>query len=202
MLGFYITKHPLARYERIIRGYSTCSVSGLAALRDGREVILGGIISKLRMTTTKKTGEKMAIIGFEDLDGTVEVLVFPSAYPNLAKHIKMDAILFIKGRLNMREEEPKIIASEMVPIDEVREKLTKAVYINLVSTGLEKDILETLKGILAKYPGELPVYLGFLRPDKKVTEILLGADFRVAPAEKLVTDIEELLGQGVIDFRN
>ena len=202
MLGFYITKHPLARYERIIRGYSTCSVSGLAALRDGREVILGGIISKLRMTTTKKTGEKMAIIGFEDLDGTVEVLVFPSAYPNLAKHIKMDAILFIKGRLNMREEEPKIIASEMVPIDEVREKLTKAVYINLVSTGLEKDILETLKGILAKYPGELPVYLGFLRPDKKVTEILLGADFRVAPAEKLVTDIEKLLGQGVIDFRN
>jgi len=202
MLGFYITSHPLTRYENVIKPYSTCSSRELANSRDGREVTLGGIISKLKITITKRTGEKMAIIDFEDLDGVTEVLVFPSAFPNLSKYIKMDAILFIKGKLSLREDEPKIIANEMIPIEEAIERLTKAVYINVVSAGLENDILESLKGILSRYPGMLPVYLEFMKPDKSITEVLLGEKFRVTPDQNLISDLEGLLGRGVVNFKN
>ncbi|MBI4974920.1 MAG: DNA polymerase III alpha subunit, partial [Candidatus Omnitrophica bacterium] len=72
MLGFYITKHPLARFEKILRTYSTCRTTDLGNLRDGDEVLIGGIISKVKFTTTRKTNEKMAIITLEDLDSVVE----------------------------------------------------------------------------------------------------------------------------------
>lgn len=202
MLGFYITRHPLTRFEKIIETYSTCPTTELANLRDGQEVTLGGIISKLKITTTKRTGEKMAILSLEDLNNTTEVLVFPSAFAKLSNHIRMDAIVFVKGKLSLREDEPKIMANEMIPLDEVTEKLTKAIHIKMVSPGLEEEALESLKKILTKYPGELPVYLDFLKPDKTSTEVLLGNDFRVAPNEKLITDIEDLLGINVIDLRN
>jgi DNA polymerase-3 subunit alpha len=202
MLGFYITKHPLTRYEKIIKAYSTCSTMQLGTLRDGQDVTMGGIINKVKITTTKKTGEKMAIVSLEDLDSVVEVLVFPSAFPNLSKYITMDAILFIKGRLSLREEEPRLIASDMIPVDDALQKLTKAVCISVVSTGLERNMLESLKKVLSRYPGDLPVYLNFQRSDKGMTEIVLGDDFRVGPGEQLITDIEQLLGAGTIDFKH
>lgn len=202
MLGFYITKHPLTRYEKIIRSYSACSTKFLASLKDGQDVILGGIISKLKITTTKKTGEKMAIVGLEDLDGTVEVLVFPSVFPGLANRIKTDAIIFVKGRVSLREEEPRIIASDVIPLEEAMHKLTKALRINVVSTGFEKKMLGELKDILIKYPGKLPVYLNLINSDKKITEVLLGEDFKVEPIENLIIDLEDLLGAGSVDLRS
>lgn len=202
LLGFYVTRHPLTRFERLIRTYSASSTAGLSDLRDGREIAIGGIISKLKITTTKRTGEKMAIVTLEDLDGIVEVLVFPSSFPKLAQYINIDAILFVKGKLSLREDEPRLIASEMIPIEEAIERLTREVHINMLSAGLEKSALESLKQILAKYPGKLPVYLNFLKPDKSKTEILLDDDFRINPNEGLITDVENLLGLDALEFRN
>jgi len=202
LLGFYITRHPLTRFERIIRAYSTASTTQLAEMRDGREVTLGGIISKLKITTTKRTGEKMSILTLEDLDGTVETLVFPSAFVNLAEHIKMDAILFIKAKLSLREDEPRLIANEMIPIDEAIERLTREVHIHMVSSGLETTALESLKDILTKYPGDLPVFLNFQKPDKSETKILLGESFRINPKGGLIAEVENLLGLNTIEFRN
>lgn len=202
LLGFYITRHPLTRFERVIRSYSTCPTTTLANLRDGQEVTLGGIISKLKITVTKRTGEKMAILTLEDLDSTVEVLVFPSSFINLAQYLKMDAILFIKGKLSLREDEPRIIANEMIPVEEAIERLTREVHIKVVSAGLEETSLEALKEILVKYPGSLPVYLNFQKPDKSETEVLLGEDFKINPNQGLIADIENLLGLDAIEFRN
>ena len=202
LLGFYITRHPLTRFEKIITAYSTATTMNLANFRDGQDVTLGGIISKLKITTTKKTGEKMAILTLEDLDGTVETLVFPSSFPNLSGFLKMDAILFIKGKLSLREDEPRLIANEIIPIEEAIERLTREVHIRMLSAGLEEAALESLKEILVKYPGNLPVYLNLLKPDKSETEILLGADFRINPNEALITDIENLLGLDALEFRN
>src|SRR3990167_6523063 len=99
----------------------------LRNLHDGDEVLLGGIISKAKFTTTRKTNEKMAIVTLEDLNGVVDCLVFPSTFAKCGGLIKQDAIIFIKGRVSLREEEPKIVASEIVTLDSVRAKYTKAV---------------------------------------------------------------------------
>jgi len=201
MLGFYITKHPLARFEKLIKTYSTCGASSLRTLKDGDEALLGGIISKVKFTTTRKTNEKMAILTLEDLSGVVEVLVFPSTFAKHGSLIKQDAMVFVKGRLNMREEEPKIVANEISTLESVRVKYTKALAIELVMAGLEKDALENLKKVLSRYPGRVPVYLNFLKPDGNRTLLSVGKTLSVDPAEGLLRDIEKIFGRDVISFK-
>jgi len=201
MIGFYITKHPLAQFEKMLRVYSTCSTTDLRTRSDGDEVLLGGIISKAKFTTTRKTNEKMAIVTLEDLNGTVEVLVFPSTFAKSGSLVKPDAIVFVKGRVNLREEEPKIVANEIAALDSVRAKYTKAVVIDLLTAGLEATSLEKLKKVLSRYPGRIPVYLSFVKPDGKRTIMSASSTFFVEPHEGLVRDVEKIFGRDVVNFR-
>ena len=201
MIGFYVTKHPLARFEKMLNTYSTCNTTQLQNMRDGDEVLLGGIISKVKFTVTRRTGEKMAIVTLEDLNGVVEVLVFPITFAKSGGLIKPDAIVFVKGRINLREESAKIVASEIVTPDSVRAKYTKAIMVNVVTTGLEKNSLENLKRIFSRYPGSIPVYLNFVKPDGNSTKVATGRDLLVEPREGLIRDIEKILGRDVVNFK-
>jgi len=200
MLGFYITKHPLARFEKLLRTFSTCATTNLRTLKDGDEILLGGIISKAKFTTTRKTNEKMAIVTLEDLDSVVEVLVFPSTFAKSAGLIKQDAMIFVKGRANLREENPKIVANEITALEAVKTKYTKSILIELVMAGLEKAALENLKKVLSRYPGQVPVYLNFVKPDGKRATVSVGNALSVEPHEGLIRDIEKIFGVGVVNF--
>ncbi len=201
LLGFYITNHPLARFEKILRVYSTCATTDLRNHSDGEELLLGGILAKVKFTTTRKTNEKMAIVTLEDLDGSVETLVFPSTFSKAANLVKQDAIVFVKGRLSLREEDPKLIASEVASLDSVRMKYTKSVIIDLLTAGLETVTLDRLKKVLSRYPGRVPVYLNFAKPDGGRTLVSIARNFSVEPHEGLVRDIEKLFGRDVVNFK-
>ncbi len=201
MLGFYITKHPLTRFEKILRTYSTCATTDLRNCKDGDEVLLGGIIAKAKFTTTRKTNEKMAIATLEDLDGVVEVLVFPATFSKTQGLVRQDAIVFVKGRVNLREEEPKIIANEIATLDSVRSKYTKTVMVDLLTAGLETLMLEKLKKVLLRYPGKVPVYLNFAKPDGNRTVVAIGRNFAVEPHEGLARDVEKIFGRDVVNFK-
>jgi DNA polymerase-3 subunit alpha len=162
--------------------------------------MVGGIITKVKFTTTRRTNEKMAIMTLEDLEGTVEVLVFPATFSKCGMLVKQDAMVFVKGRTNLREEEPKIVANEIVALDSVRSKYTKAVLIDLVMAGLEKQALETLKKVLSRYPGKIPVYLNFLKPDGKRMMLAIDRALSVEPHDGLVRDIEKLFGSDVVNL--
>jgi len=201
MIGFYVSKHPLARFEKMLNTYSTCNTTQLQNMRDGDEILLGGIISKVKFTVTRRTGEKMAILTLEDLSGTVEVLVFPQTFSKSGGLVKADAIVFVKGHISLREEAPKIMAAEIVTLDSVRAKYTKAITVSVVTAGLEKNSLENLKRIFSRYPGRIPVYLNFLKPDGKHTTVATGRDLLVEPHEGLIRDIEKILGRDVVNFK-
>lgn len=201
MLGFYITKHPLARFEKMLKTYSTCSTAELRSRNDGEEVLVGGILAKIKFTVTRRTNEKMAIVTLEDLQGAVETLVFPTTFAKAAPLIKQDAIVFVKGRLNLREEDPKIVANEVVTIESVRAKYTKSIIVDIMTTGLETALLEKLKRVLSRYPGQAPVYLGFSKPNGNRTIVAVGKELMVEPHEGLVRDIEKIFGQDVVSFK-
>jgi len=200
LLGFYISSHPLAKYEKSLCLYATSTTQTLGQLHDGDEVSIGGIITKAKFTFTKRTGDKMAILRLEDLKGTVEVLVFPRSFKNAEKNISEDAIVFIKGRVNLREDTPKIIAEEVLPLDEARQKYTQAVSIELITTGLEKDTLQKLSEVFAKHKGPTPVYINFTTPEKKKIQMAAGNGISVLPTDELITEIEQLVGEGQVSI--
>jgi len=202
MLGFYVTGHPLAKHEKILNTFTSMNTAKLKDGTENQNVTIGGIIMRLKNTVTKKSNEKMAIVMLEDLEGAVEVLVFPSAYQNYGKYVHKDAIVFVRGRLSLREERPKIIADEVIPLEQAQQKYATGIIIKLFTTGLEEEQLNSLKDILSKHPGETPVYLDLNLPHGQHVLMELGRDFCAQPKEELIGQIQEMFGSDVVRLKS
>ncbi|MBU1128180.1 MAG: DNA polymerase III subunit alpha [Candidatus Omnitrophica bacterium] len=200
MLGFYISNHPLAKYERLLNAYSTCGISGLPERSDGQRILIGGLVSRVRNTVTRRTGEKMAIIRLEDLNNFIEVLVFPKTYEVAASAIKEDALVYVDGRLNLREETPKIVAESIIPLEKVKELFTKAVVVKLTTIGLEKVMMSKVKFLIQKHSGKVPVYIDLLAPEGRKVRLSTGEDLAVTPKSEFLNDMEALVGAGNVKF--
>ncbi len=201
MLGFYVTGHPLERYEKELKSYSTVSVATLAQRKDGEEVVIGGLVSKLKFTQTKRTNEKMAIVTLEDLEGTLDLLVFPKTFKDFGQHLVKDAILFFKGNLDKKEQDPKLLVSEITPVANIHGKLTRSIHVRLAAEGLADTRLKELQTILSQHPGSIPVYLEFLDAEKGNSQLLVDRSLFVKPNEKLVDSLQEALGKEAIFLR-
>ncbi len=200
MLGFYITKHPLARFERLINAYSTCRISELSGMTDGQEVLIGGIINKARITVTRKKAEKMAVLSLGDLDNFIEVLVFPKTYRKAPDLIKEDNLVYVHGRLNLREEETKIVAENIIPLEKVKEKFTKSVLIKMSTTGLEETMMKRIRGTITKFKGKTPVFIELISPEGRKIRLSTSDKLFVYPSDELIDEVETIVGSGNIKF--
>lgn len=200
MLGFYITKHPLARFERLLNAYSTCKISELSHMADGQEVLIGGIINKARITVTRKKAEKMAIISLEDLENFMEVLVFPRAYRKAPELINEDSMVYIHGRLNLREEEPKLIAEDIIPLEKVKGLFTKSVLIKLSTSGLHNNMMIEMKKVMQQFKGNVPVFIELISPEGRKIRMSTENGLAVHPSDELIEKLEAIAGTGSIKF--
>jgi DNA polymerase-3 subunit alpha len=192
MLGFYVTGHPLARYAHQLTRFASTSITKLSEHPDDDEVKLVGLIVKIKNTLTRAKQEKMAILKLEDLEGAVELLVFPQAFQRISRHIQPNTVVLVRGRLSLKEEAPKIIVNDIFPMDEIH-KLIGSININL--SGLRENLFESLKTLLATAPGKVPVYLHFDTPTKSRVQMVVGNGLFVDPQDNLIRDIENLLGE-------
>jgi DNA polymerase-3 subunit alpha len=155
---------------------------------------------------TRAKQEKMAILKLEDLDGAVEILVFPRAFAKISTHIQANTIVHVRGVLDLKEETPKIIAEDLFPFEAIY-KLITAININL--SGIRENIFESLKALLEAHRGNVPVYLrldtassgrpafpaGRQATAKSRVQLIVGEGLYVQPSEQLIQDLDELLGQ-------
>jgi DNA polymerase-3 subunit alpha len=192
MLGFYITGHPLARYARQLKRFASSAIADLPQHNDQDQVSIVGLITKVKHTITRAKQEKMAIVKIEDLSGIVELLVFPATFQKVSRYIQPNLVVLVKGRINLKEETPKIIINDLFPVDEIY-KLITAVNINL--SGMRENLFESLKGLLSSYSGKTPVYLHLDTPVKSRVQVVVGDNLFVEPSERLIQDIENLLGE-------
>ncbi len=195
LLGFYISGHPLSRYARQLKRYSSSPINNLSGFKDEESVKLVCLITKIKNTITRKKQEKMAILMVEDLDGFIEVLVFPSVYQKISKYLFVNNVVLLRGRLNLKENTPKIIADDLYPLDEVH-RLVSSVKINLADS--RDNLFDSLKKLLSSSPGLIPVYLHLNTPNKSRVQVLVGQELFIDPQEKLIQEIEDLLGQNSV----
>ena len=197
LLGFYLTGHPLARYEQFLKLYTSTTTAGLNGLQEGQEVTLGGVITKLKVTTTKRGNERMAILSFEDFHGSVEVLIFPKVLPQVEAHLKVDEVVLVSGRASLREDRPKLLAQEVIPLEQAWARRAQSIQIRLLPT-LERKILETLKETLAAHPGEIPVELTLANGKNGGVRIAVSDTLRVSPSPELFQALLRLVGPEAI----
>ncbi len=192
ILGFYLSGHPLTHYKTEIKEFVKHTTKDLKSVVEGQEVKIIGIISGVKLTTTRKGNERMAIVKVQDLEGEVEAVVFPSTYPNVAEILKEGAVVVVIGRVGFREESPNIVASDIKRIEEIY-KAIKAINLN-VST-VTQPVLMSLREKLSLFPGKTPIYLHLNTQEFKSVQILVGEDLFVAPSEALINEIKELVGE-------
>lgn len=197
MLGFYVTGHPLARYESQIRKFASNSTQNLLQLSDNQEVTLAGLIIKVKHTFTRSKNEKMAILKLEDLQGVVEVIVFPRVFNQVYRNIHPNAVVLVKGRINLREESPKILANDILGIDDVY-KLISRIDIDL--SGVRENLLQSLKEKISLHSGNVPVFLHLNTPSRQKIQIQVGEELFVRPTEKFLQEVEGLLGEEKFSF--
>jgi len=192
MLGFYVSGHPLARYAKQLKRFTSTSIGTLRQHQDQDEIKIVGLIARIKQTTTRVKQEKMAILKLEDLEGVVEVLVFPRAYQKVWRYIQPNTVVLVKGNLNLKEDTPKVVVNDLFPMDEIY-KLITAMNINL--SGIRENIFESLKDLLAASRGNIPIYLQLDTPTKSKIQLVVGEGLYVNPTEKLIQEIEDLLGE-------
>ncbi|MFD8525941.1 DNA polymerase III subunit alpha [Streptosporangium canum] len=193
MLGLYVSDHPLFGVEHILASGADCSIAALQDENraDGQVVTVGGILSGVQRKVTKK-GDTWVLTMLEDLEGAIEVMIFPSAYQLCATVLAEDAIVFVKGRLDKREDVGKIIAMEVTAPDLTRES-GGPLAVSLPLTRCTPPVVGRLKEVLTAHPGTTEVHLQ-VHNGPKTTIVRLDDRLRVAPSPALMGDLKQLLG--------
>jgi DNA polymerase-3 subunit alpha len=200
LIGFYITSHPLARYADAVARFSTCSTESLGEVADAKEVKLCGIIGTVKQTMTRR-GDRMAYVTLEDLQGSVEVIIFPDLYQMASAIIVPEAVVQITGTLDRGDKSTRIKALKLLSLQDLMTTGYSRVTIQMsVSDGSRQSLLQ-LREVLHRHPGACPVYLTLAIPDHSESVIAVGPELRVLPTDRLVGDLEALIGKGAVSLQ-
>lgn len=200
-LGFYITRHPLASHEELLLKYATAMSVDLKQFEDGAEVTLGGIISKMRTVITKSgrnAGSKMGIFTLEDLRGQVEAVVFARDLEEWQQNLALESVVFFRGRVDRKREEPSLRVSDVIPLDEAEERLTSMVLIRVNCVGAPDKILARIRDAMDESPGDRPVFLELWTKNQLRVTIRTNGRTGVRPTQAFRQSIESILGEGSI----
>ncbi len=195
MLGLYVSDHPLFGVEHLIAGAVDLPVSQIVDCDDGRAVVVGGILSSVTRKMTKQ-GNPWAMVTLEDLEGAVEVMFFPQTYVSAAVHLVEDAVVVIRGRVDKREDAPKIVATE-VTVPDLSVDVRGPVVVSLPTPRCTAPVVERFKEVLASHPGTTEVHLQLVQAGR-TTLVRLDDALRVRPTPALFADLKALLGTGCL----
>jgi DNA polymerase-3 subunit alpha len=195
VLGFYLSGHPLARYQTELNLFSTHTLDKLPTMGN-TPVRLAGMLGSVRRLVTKAKKEPYARCQFEDLHGMVDLVIFPKAYANgVSQYLHSGDMVVVTGRLNRRLDEGpvEVLVEDMVPLAKARERYVSELLVRMITPGLEESVLEDLRKTLERYPGQCRVCLEVQTPPKG--KVIVETDLSVKPTEELFQEIEQRLGR-------
>ena len=192
MLGFYLSGHPMDRYQKDLSEMGVRAISDLSGLPDSAEVQLGGVILEVK-PHTDRTGRPMAFGTLEDMHGAMDLVVFPDAFEKVRTQFVVDAMVVLRGRYSERNGRSSVQVEEILPIDQVREALADTVNVLLPGDALRVERLEALKGLCLRHPGgcQLRLHLD-LGEDRRA--IVVSRRLEVSPSDGLMQEIATLTG--------
>jgi DNA polymerase III subunit alpha len=201
MLGLYVSDHPLLGLEHVLSAGTDCTIGQLMLDEErahGTTLTISGLITSVNRKITKR-GDAWATITLEDLDGAIEVLLFPSSYQLASPYLVEDAIVRVKGQLSRDKEQPELRGQELTVPDLSTGPggPTGPVTISLPSTRCTAPVIEQLKDVLGTHPGLTEVRLRLL--SRESTKVMrLDDRLRVTPTPALFADLKQLLGPGCL----
>jgi len=200
-LGFYITGHPLNKYEETIKKYASVNSVTIQDTGDSKIVRIAGTIKPLKLHKTKK-GDMMAFCAIEDQNASIEVVVFPNLYVKTHTLIAGEEIVILEAEVQKKENIVKLIAQKIVPIEHASDEWTNGILINLDAEKVSSGTLEKLKTVIGMYPGDCVTCLK-IKIDNHNPPVLVkfSDDYMTVPDSVFFTEVEKIMGGGTIETR-
>ena len=213
-LGLYWSGHPVDRYASALKEFGARATGELAEtpVNGPREdawgpggpkpiepdTSVGGIIAACRQLKTRK-GDRMAVFTVEDSQGGVEVIAFPDTYQRSAALIESGTLVLVRGKLERDDESVRVLASEIAPLDSVRERVTREVKIRLKAPA--NGVLRALLDIVSRHRGDRKVSFEVETAGHLRVRMDVSSQIRVRPSPALIAEVEQVVGAGSVELR-
>jgi DNA polymerase-3 subunit alpha len=199
-VGFYLSGHPLTRFEEVLDKFTNANAISIKELKDGGVVRIGGLVRSTKNIKTKK-GELMAFVTIEDMHGSVEVIVFSRVFSDVRDLLVEDRPVLVQGQVQKDEKSVKILADMVIPIDKAEETWAASVHFNLEISRTDREGLKNLHAILKRYPGLCPAFLHLRSSDNADSIIALPDVFKLKAGGALTREVNGFLGYHAVETR-
>ena len=211
-IGVFITEHPLKRVREALRMKADCSIAEIPERRDGEWVKVGGMITEAKKIRTR-SGTNMMFATVDDLDGTVEVVVFEKAMAAAEGVLATDEIVLVRGRVDHKDANKVCIVVQDVErfdpseaeIEKAKAKMAaggrarpapKWLRVRVDAARLEATVIDDLRELFERYPGDDDFVLE-MQTRAGLRCLRFGGDYRIAGRNgALKSELRALLGDG------
>jgi DNA polymerase-3 subunit alpha len=192
VLGLYLSGHPLKRVWDQAQRLGAIAIADLASRDDGSRVVLCGLVGAVREINTKN-GDRMAFATLEDMEGAVELTIFPETFRQTAPHLKSGVPLLVRGKLEGSPGARKLLAEELRPLGEAAGAGSPAPATCRVRVrGAGPDDLRALRAVCDEHAGPVPLYVHLQVDGAEV--VIRSRSVGVRPSAAFVAAVEGLLG--------
>jgi DNA polymerase-3 subunit alpha len=203
-LGFYVSSHPLARHRELVKSYSTCTAAGVAEMEAGTEVQIGGLISGLApavVRTGKSAGKKLLRLTLTDMGGKVRATAFPEELEKYGAQLRENAVVFIRGRVDLWNDERSLRVTEVIPVEEIRKTCSQRLVVILPPGAAGEQAIDRIHEAIHGRPGSCELYLLVTTGDGARVTLAAGSRFNFAPDPDVVAALERIAGPGGLVWR-
>jgi DNA polymerase-3 subunit alpha len=195
VLGFYYSGHPLNRWGMEVRSFATARAAELGEASDGKDVVLGGIVTSIRGSFDKR-GNRIAFVELEDFTGTFEAIVFAEPLARYAENFVPESMLLVGGTLSARDEaEPKLLLDRAIPLSQVVEKIADRVVLDVADPEIDDIFLKRLADIGRRSTGPLKTVLRVGLRNGHLVHVEIPS-IRVPASPAVLQELSELVAEG------
>ena len=200
ILGFFITGHPLEKYKDKLEDFRALSTEEICALKNSTgkdEIYAGGVIVNVRVLKSKK-GEFYAQAQFEDMSGSVDMLVFPEAYRRVQDKVKLEVPVLVRGGVRVEEgSNPKLTVGDIIPLEDAKPKLPKSLRIRIPLETATEFTVDALATLCSERKGEAKLLFDLERQGDFMV-VMEPDGYNVQPDRNFIARVEELCGRGAV----
>src|ERR1700675_1275867 len=201
IVGFFLTGHPLEKYKDKLQDLQALTIIEIGAMTKstGKDetIATAGIIGNLRVLKSKR-GDFYAQATLEDMSGSIDMIVFPEAYKRLQDKVKLEVPVLVKAGVRIEEgTNPKITAAEIMPLEDAKVPLPRAIRIRLPLESAQESTVDDLHELFRERKGEARVLFDVERSGDFMV-VMEAEGYNVLPDRNFIARVEELCGRGSV----
>ena len=197
MLGFYVSGHPLLKFEHEINEFANVHFGDVNGFRNGSTARACGVVSAVKKKIDKR-GNTMAFVELEDFSGKADCIVFSDAYGKYQQYLRPDAMVMVVGKGEVNGELLKILVNEVDPMETVREKFTKSIILSINVNAIQEQTITELRALMEKSKGNCSCYFNVVQ--EGTNKMYHTRKYTVEPSDAFVGEARRILGPQAVRF--